>query len=1030
MTQPLLVCLSPAEVRQIDQTCDRFEEAWKARQRPDLQEYLGAAVGPVRSALLRQLLLLDWDYRRRAGDEPDADDYHRRFPGDRAVVEEVRRESSESPNETQELLDKGGERHTPGPGETALDLAGEFVAPTEAGSDRYELLQEIGHGGIGVVFRGRDRHLGRELAVKVLREAYRDRADARHRFIEEARVGSQLQHPAIVPVYEQGWYVDRRPFLTMKLVEGHTLAALLNERADPSEDLPRMLGIFEQVCQAMAYAHARGVVHRDLKPANIMVGAFGEVQVMDWGFAKVLAGEGTSPASAAPKDCAAGPVWMQQVQGQKRISQSGMVMGTPAYMPPEQARGEAALIDPRADVFALGGILCEILTGWPPYLGSTAEEVYGKAATGNLADAHLRLQSCGADEALKQLARRSLANERTDRPTDAGVVARDFTAYLASAQQRHRQAQLDRAAAEARAQESAAKLKAERRAGRLTMGLAAALLAGTAVASWQAVVAYRAEQTALSATTAETQAKEAAQKKEAEVRTVLAFVQNKIFAAARPKGKAGGLGSEVTLRRAIEAALPVVESSFADQPLVEARLRMVLGESFVYLGEAQTAAKQFQRAQALYTEHLGPNHADTLQSMNNLANCYAALGRPDLALALRKEVLELRTEHLGPDHSDTLYSLNNLANSYDFQGEHKKALELRLEVVARRKALLGPDHEDTLWALFNLAGTYSKLGRLEDALKLWVECAAKRTATLGRDHLDTIDCLSNVGLIYAAMGRYDKALPLLEETLKLRRSKLDRDHPYTLDSMTNLANVYHAVGQYREAIALHEEALALRKAKFGLGPISEQAVVGMSVWARIGQAQCRQSIAPGPFPFVLAVAESVITPPVAHHPETLRSMHYLASSYAVVGRHAEALELHDAALKGHQLKFGAKHPATIASFFSVASCRMTIFAKAKDVAGCRATVDMCEKLAPTDPDGLYSLACYRAITAAVLRGRDKSPENAKQANVEADRAMSWLKRAVAAGFKNVAHMQKDKDLDALRDRADFWKLLAELTPEG
>ena len=147
-------------------------------------------------------------------------------------------------------------------------------------------MQEIGRGGIGVVFRGRDRDLGRDLAVKVLREAYRDNPDARRRFVEEAQIGGQLQHPGIVPVYELGWFADRRPYFTMKLVKGRTLAALLRDRADPGQDLPRLLGVFEQVCQTVAYAHAQGVIHRDLKPANVMVGAFGEVQVMDWGLAK------------------------------------------------------------------------------------------------------------------------------------------------------------------------------------------------------------------------------------------------------------------------------------------------------------------------------------------------------------------------------------------------------------------------------------------------------------------------------------------------------------------------------------------------------------------------------------------------------------------------------------------------------------------------------------------------------------------------------------------------------------------------
>ncbi len=462
--------LSPAEVRQIDGICDRFEAAWKARHRPDPAEFVGAAAEPMRSALLHQLLLLDWEYRRRAADAPCAADYHLRFPDDAAVIAAVSREMA--------ALTDSSIGHT---GDTWL--SNHFAERGEqpaTDSNRYELVEEVGSGGIGVVYRGRDGLLGRELAVKVLREAYRDNPDVRNRFVEEARVGSQLQHPAIVPVYELGSFPDRRPYFTMKLVKGNTLAALLRERADPGRELPRWLGVFEQVCQAVAYAHARGVVHRDLKPANVMVGAFGEVQVMDWGFAKLLDGGGAASGGS-------GPVLTLPVNGPTGVSHGGTLMGTPAYMPPEQARGESASIDARADVFALGAILCEVLTGRPPYVANTPDEVCQLAAAGDLREARARLDTSGADEALRELAKRCLAATRDERPPDAGAVDRDVTAYRASAQERLRRAELDRTAAEARAQEAQAKATAERRARRLTLALAVSLAAGVAaVAAVQA----------------------------------------------------------------------------------------------------------------------------------------------------------------------------------------------------------------------------------------------------------------------------------------------------------------------------------------------------------------------------------------------------------------------------------------------------------------------------------------------------------------------------------------------------------------
>ena len=159
---------------------------------------------------------------------------------------------------------------------------------------------------MGAILKGHDNDLGRELAIKVLLDSHRDQPDVMRRFIEEAQIAGQLQHPGIVPVYDLGQFADQRPFFSMKLVKGQTLALLLAARTGPGEDRDRFLSIFEQICQTLAYAHARGVIHRDLKPANIMVGAFGEVQVMDWGLAKVLASAAVGTDLAGEKTRGAG----------------------------------------------------------------------------------------------------------------------------------------------------------------------------------------------------------------------------------------------------------------------------------------------------------------------------------------------------------------------------------------------------------------------------------------------------------------------------------------------------------------------------------------------------------------------------------------------------------------------------------------------------------------------------------------------------------------------------------------------------
>jgi serine/threonine protein kinase/predicted Zn-dependent protease len=365
------------------------------------------------------------------------------------------------------------------------------IRPTGSGgaeaSIRYRIDGEIARGGMGAVLKGRDPDLGRDVALKVLREDLRDNADLVRRFIEEAQIGGQLQHPGIVPIYELGVFADCRPFFSMKLVKGRTLAELLAGRSSPSDGLPRFLVIFEQVCQTVAYAHARGVIHRDLKPSNIMVGGFGEVQVMDWGLAKVL------PRGGAADDATAGHVPEQEtiiatarsggdLDGE--LSRAGSVMGTPSYMAPEQARGEVEVVDERADVFALGSILCEVLTGRPAFTGRSTREIQARAACGDLAEAFNRLGTCGADPELAALARDCLAPVRDERPRDASRVADRLAAFLASLERRLRDAELERAAQAARAEEALrtaqvaqARALAERRARRLQVGLAASVLA-------------------------------------------------------------------------------------------------------------------------------------------------------------------------------------------------------------------------------------------------------------------------------------------------------------------------------------------------------------------------------------------------------------------------------------------------------------------------------------------------------------------------------------------------------------------------
>jgi serine/threonine-protein kinase len=448
-------------VERIDEACLRFEKAWQRGPAPLLSDFLGLVPEPERDVLLKELLRLDLHYRRKAGEEPTPEDYRQRLPRCERQL-------------------------------------GRLFAELGAGSEwpripGYEILDELNRGGMGVVYRGRDPDLNRSLAIKVLLHEHKDDSELQWRFLEEAQIMGQLQHPGVAPIHEIGRLDDGRPFFSMKQVKGQTLAALLKGReqaqgsgagtaSDVPDRLPRILGVFEQLCQTVAYAHACGVIHRDLKPDNVMVGEFGEVQVMDWGLAKVL------PRGGAEEQR---PPWeepgviqttrgkgsgVDSTAGSNLDTVAGRMMGTLPYMSPEQARGEVDALDQRCDVFGLGAILCQVLTGRPPYESRDPHEVYQQARNGDLTDAWRRLDGCGADTDLIGLARRCLQPVKEDRPRQAGEVAQAVRDYLASVQQRLRQAELARARAQVKAAEEQKRRLLERQKRRVQRALAGALV--------------------------------------------------------------------------------------------------------------------------------------------------------------------------------------------------------------------------------------------------------------------------------------------------------------------------------------------------------------------------------------------------------------------------------------------------------------------------------------------------------------------------------------------------------------------------
>ncbi len=352
-------------------------------------------------------------------------------------------------------------------------------------SGRYNLREEIARGGMGAIYRGFDNQLRRDLAIKVLLSENEANTEMVGRFVDEAQIHAQLQHPGIVPIYDVGFLSDKRPFFSMKLIDGKTLETLLKERGNLETELSGFLKTFELVCQTVAYAHSRKIVHRDLKPSNIMVGKFGEVQVMDWGIAKSLATSAPpfTLDTSAPSDAQeTQSLFPDSPSGDTENGSSrtrmGAILGTPSYIAPEQAKGIVGAIDFRTDVFGLGAILCEILTGDPPYIGKGNTPIR-LAWNADQKDMLSRLEKCGADSELITLTKECLAPNPAHRPLDAGIVARRLNDYFEGVQRRLRETEL------AMAEEVARSGEAVRRRGlyRAIAGLLAVLFVSVSVAA-------------------------------------------------------------------------------------------------------------------------------------------------------------------------------------------------------------------------------------------------------------------------------------------------------------------------------------------------------------------------------------------------------------------------------------------------------------------------------------------------------------------------------------------------------------------
>ena len=951
----------------------------------------------------------------------------------------------------------------------AVQAGSAAVAAPSGTGDRYELSGEIARGGMGIIYRALDTSLGREVAVKVLQQRFGAGSSAARRFANEARIAGQLQHPSIPPVHDVGVLPDGRPFLAMKLIRGQTLEELLNDRADPAAERGRFVAVFEQVCQAAACAHAHNVIHRDLKPANVMVGSFGEVQVMDWGLAKVLGSlvdEGGDPEATTSAT---------QVDSVRDTGQSGTVagsvLGTPAFMPPEQAIGAVGEIDARSDVFGLGAILAVILTGKPPFIAETVETTRVKAARAEVSDCFAHLDACGADPDLIALCKQCLAPKPVDRPADAGVVANAVAELRAAADERARRAELERVRVEGEKATAEARSNERRKRRRLWIG-AAAVLAMALVGGLAAVLVVQrranddlaVKNGELADEQAKVQARfELAQKAIETFHTGVSedvLLSNEQFKELRTKllKEAAGFYADM-------------EKLLAGQTDPRSRKALAagyfqLGELTAKIGSKPEALAVLRKSLAVRCELAGATGADVetrldvARGLGGVGGLLQATGNSPGALEVYQEQRALAEQLAAEDSTDSVravlaQSYNNLGLALSDTGKPAEALESfeRARGIRQKLADANPDvttfQKDLARSHRNIGALLAQTGKPAAALESYERARAIQQKLADADpaatkfQSDLAQTHYNIGVVLSGTGKPAQALAAYERALAIRQ-KLAETNPAVTDFQSELAQSHTDIGNFQlqagkpvAALAAYEEALVIRQKLADANPTVThyQLAVAQSCFY-IGDL-CSQTRKPAEalaaYEQALAICQKLAdaNPSVPQFQRALVSCHNnIGSLHARQKRYADAFTA-----LGRALAIGGKLTHDYPKITDYASglayshayrgwARIYAGQPAEAAADLRQALEQWAKHPTPSIDTRFE-RCRSLALLAGLGGDATSGVTADEAATFADQAVAALRDTVNAGWAQPDEL-KEPDFDLLRSREDFKKLLAEL----
>lgn len=762
----------------------------------------------------------------------------------------------------------------------------------------YQIVRQLGEGGMGIVYHARQSQpIRRDLALKVIKPGM-DSKQVIQRFESERQALALMDHPNIARVFDAGTTQTGHPYFAMELVNG----VPINRYCDTKRLTVRQRAeLLIPVCRAIQHAHQKGIIHRDIKPSNILVGEVDGApvpKVIDFGLAKAL-GQDRSGASVM-------------------LTTIGTVVGTFDYMSPEQAETARQDVDTRSDVYSLGAVLYELLTGFTPLdRERTARagyfELLQQIATQDIERPSQRLRrSSGAEIAerrqtdagdlprlldgeLDWIIMKALEKDRTRRYETANGLARDLERYLAGEP------------VEAAPPSTAYRMRKFLRKHRTWIFTAAAfavvLIAGIVASSVMTIRARRAEQEAV--------------RQRNVAAAVNEFLQKDLLsqASARRQREPGAKPDpDLRVRTVLERAARTIEGKFATQPALEAAVRLTIGAAYRDLGLNAEAAPQIERAVDLRRRVLGPNHRDTFAALAELGRLYESQGKYAEGEALYSDLVEKERRALGESDGETLSAKFGLARMQYLEGKYDKAEAVARQLLDARERAAQEDIETTA-AMVLLAGIETERHKHDEAEALFRKAMDIQRRTLGPEHPDTLKTMNDLSLLYQELKRYGEAEVLQNQAIEVLRRVDGPEHPDTLAAMSNLAVTYSEQHKYAESEAENREILAISRRV--LGPEHPSTLITRNnlafAYKSLGKYKEAAELDAG----TLASFQRSLGPT---HPNTLASNSNLAYDHFLMGDFGEADRLYRNVYEARRKTLGIKNPSTLGTAYGLALC--------------------------------------------------------------------------------------------------------------